>query len=224
MNSNKTTVATPNYSEIITPENVQALGERIALRSLKTCYQQSGQPFIYSLYNGLIQDIHTLKNNLLVPLSDGYDIAQTAIAFLCENMRKPLNDSIENGKTDKKGNPVTILRECFKAVNNYIMGERAHDYKRIYVEDLDANGNSLYYEVPEFWDMPTATDFNMVDEIIIALKLSVNEKKFLSYRLRGESLDTITRIMGISRDAINMYRKRIKIKAKNVPALAKYLN
>lgn len=224
MNSNNKTAATPNYSEIITPENVQALGERIAVKGIKVYYKEIGEPFIYALYTGLIHDIQILKNNLPDPLSDGYDIAQIATAFLCEHMGEALSDRIEGGGTDKKGKPITILRECFRTISRYIDGQRVRNHRYLYVEDLDADGESLYYEVPEFWDMPTFTDFDVVDEIITALKLSVNEKQFLSYRLRGESLNTITRKMGISRDAINMYRKRIKNKAKNVPALAKYLN
>ena len=90
---------------IITAENVQTIGERIAIRALKTCYQKGGQPFIYSLYCGLVADI-TENKKTGAPLSDGYDIAQTACAYLCEYIGKGLHDKTADGQTDKDGNPV----------------------------------------------------------------------------------------------------------------------
>ena len=69
--------ATASPAEIITAENVQTIGECIAIKALKTCYQKGGQPFVYSLYCGLIADI-TENKKTGAPLSDGYDIAQTA--------------------------------------------------------------------------------------------------------------------------------------------------
>lgn len=204
-----------NTAEKITAENVQRLSECIAVRALKTCYQKGGQPFIYSLYCGLVADI-TENKKTGAPLSDGYDIAQTASAFLCEHIGKTLQDTTTDGQTDKDGKPVTILRACFRAVNRYIMGERQHDYKRVYVDEIDENGNTLYYEIPESWDMPTAADYKTVTAKIAEMGLSMNEKKFLTYRLRGYSLEKIAPIMGVKRDTLNAYRKRIKAKADKI--------
>ena len=77
-------------AEIITADNVQTMSERIAVRALKTCYQKGGQPFIYALYCGLVADI-TENKKTGAPLSDGYDIAQTACAYLCEYIGKGLH-------------------------------------------------------------------------------------------------------------------------------------
>lgn len=220
-NTHTTTPATlapvqVNNAEIITADNVQTMGERIAVRALKTCYQKGGQPFIYTLYCGLIADI-TENKKTGAPLSDGYDIAQTACLFLCAYMGKTLQDKTADGQTDKDGNPVTILRACFRAVNHYIMGERQREYKRAYVDEIDEKtGATLYYEIPEFYDIPTATDYKRVNELITALKLSQNEKRFLSYRLRGYSLDVIAQKMGIARGNVNTYRQRIKAKADKI--------
>ena len=203
-------------AEIITADNVQTMGERIAVRALKTCYQKGGQPFIYSLYCGIVADI-TENKKTGAPLSDGYDIAQTASAFLCEHIGKTLQDKTTDGQTDKDGQPVTILRACFRAVNHYIMGERQREYKRAYVDEIDEKtGATLYYEIPEFYDIPTATDYKRVNELITALKLSQNEKRFLSYRLRGYSLDVIAQKMGIARGNVNTYRQRIKAKVDKI--------
>ena len=206
--------ATP-AAEIITAENVQTMGECIAIKALKTYYQKSGQPFIYSLYCGLVADI-TENKKTGAPLSDGYDIAQTASAFLCEHIGKTLQDTTTDGQTDKNGKPVTILRACFRAVNRYIKGERQYEYKRLYVDEIDENGNTLIYEIPEFWDMPTVADYKTVTAKIAEMGLSMNEKKFLTYRLRGYSLEKIAPIMGVKRDTLNAYRKRIKAKADKI--------
>ena len=219
-NTHTTTPATlapvqVNNAEIITADNVQSLGERIAVRALKTCYQKGGQPFIYTLYCGLIADI-TENKKTGAPLSDGYDIAQTACAYLCEYIGKTLQDTTTDGQTDKDGQPVSILRACFRAVNRYIMGEQQREYKRAYIDDLDENGNALIYEIPAFWDMPTATDYKTVTAKIAEMGLSMNEKKFLTYRLRGYSLEKIAPIMGVKRDTLNVYRKRLKDKAQKI--------
>lgn len=219
-NTHTTTPATlapvqVNNAEIITADNVQSLGERIAVRALKTCYQKGGQPFIYTLYCGLIADI-TENKKTGAPLSDGYDIAQTACAYLCEYIGKGLHDKTTDGQTDKDGQPVSILRACFRAVNRYIMGEQQREYKRAYIDDLDENGNALIYEIPAFWDMPTATDYKTVTAKIAEMGLSMNEKKFLTYRLRGYSLEKIAPIMGVKRDTLNVYRKRLKDKAQKI--------
>ena len=206
---------TASPAKIITAENVQSLGERIAIRALKTYYQKSGEPFIYSLYCGIIADI-TENKKTCAPLSDGYDIAQTASAFLCEYIGKALQDTTTDGQSDKDGNPVTIFRACFRAVNRYIKGERQHNFKRLYVDDIDKNGETLYYEIPYGWDIPTATDYKTVTAKIAEMGLSMNEKKFLTYRLRGYSLEKIAPIMGVKRDTLNVYRKRLKDKAQKI--------
>ena len=200
-----------NTAEIITAENVQTMGECIAVRALKTCYQKGGQPFIYSLYCGLVADI-TENKKTGAPLSDGYDIAQTASAFLCEHIGKTLQDTTTDGQTDKDGNPVTILRACFRAVNRYIKGERQHEYRRLYVDEIDENGNALYYEIPEFWDMPTAADFKQVTAIIKALNLTSRQAQILRYRLSGKSIHQIADILKIHRKTLQEHMQALQRK------------
>lgn len=202
-------------AEKITAENVQSLGERFAIKALKTYYQKSGMPFVYSLYCGLIADI-TENKKTGAPLSDGYDVAQTACAVLCAYIGKRLDDTSADGQTDKNGNPITIKTAVFRAVSKYVNGERQREYKRAYIDDLDENGNALIYEIPAFWDMPTATDYKTVTAKIAEMGLSMNEKKFLTYRLRGYSLEKIAPIMGVKRDTLNAYRKRLKDKAQKI--------
>lgn len=205
--------ATP--AEIITADNVQTMGERIAVRALKTCYQKGGQPFIYSLYCGIVADI-TENKKTGAPLSDGYDIAQTASAFLCDYIGKTLQDTTTDGQTDKDGQPVSILRACFRAVNRYIMGERQHDFKRVYVDDIDENGATLYYEIPAEWDIPTATDYKRVADLIGQLDLPQRQKQVLRYRLRGLSVNATAQKMGVTKQAAQNLLRKVQAKAKAI--------
>ena len=205
--------ATP--AEIITADNVQTMGERIAVRALKTCYQKGGQPFIYSLYCGIVADI-TENKKTGAPLSDGYDIAQTACAYLCEYIGKGLHDKTTDGQTDKDGQPVSILRACFRAVNRYIMGERQHDFNRVYVDDIDENGATLYYEIPAEWDTPTATDYKRVADLIGQLDLPQRQKQVLRYRLRGLSVNATAQKMGVTRQAVQNLLRKVQAKAKAI--------
>lgn len=200
---------------VITAENVQTIGERIAIRALKTCYQKGGQPFIYSLYCGIVADI-TENKKTGAPLSDGYDIAQTASAFLCDYIGKTLQDTTTDGQTDKDGQPVSILRACFRAVNRYIMGERQHDFKRVYVDDIDENGATLYYEIPEFYDIPTATDYKRVADLIGQLDLPQRQKQVLRYRLRGLSVNATAQKMGVTKQAAQNLLRKVQAKAKAI--------
>lgn len=204
-------VDTANPAEIITADNVQTMGERIAVRALKTCYQKGGQPFIYTLYCGLIADI-TENKKTGAPLSDGYDIAQTASAFLCDYIGKTLQDTTTDGQTDKDGQPVSILRACFRAVNRYIMGERQHDYKRVYVDEIDENGATLYYEIPAEWDTPTATDYKHITAVIKALNLTSRQAQILRYRLSGKSIHQIADILKIHRKTLQEHMQALQRK------------
>ncbi len=186
---------TTSPAEIITADNVQTMGGRIAATALKAY----SEPEIVTVKTG-------------APLSDGYDIAQTACAFLCAYMGKTLQDVTTDGQTDKDGNPVTILRACFRAVNRYIMGERQHEYKRLYVDEIDEKGNALYYEIPEFWDIPTATDYKTVTAKIKALNLTARQAQILRYRLRGFSVHQIADKMSIHRKTLQEHIKAIQRK------------
>ena len=202
---------TENGATVITADNVKTIGERIAIKALKTVYAKSGHDFILRLYNGLIADINDKTQKTL---SDGYDVASVAQLYLLAYMGKSLQDT--TNEKDKDGNPATVLRCCFRAVNRYIMGERQKVYKCVYVDDYNENGERLYYEIPQEWDIDGATDYKTITAIITALKLSVNEKRFLTYRLRGYSLDVIAQKMGVARGNVNTYRQRIKAKADKI--------
>ncbi len=69
---------------VISTENVQKMGEIIALTCIKTVIVRSGKDLLY-LYKGLLKDINRSKEDYS-PFSNAYDIAQEAMLFLCQHI------------------------------------------------------------------------------------------------------------------------------------------
>ena len=243
-----TNESTKRKPVLITGENVQTLAEIVAVKALKTNlssgkgktadeYQKhidnggkvatgGNFNFLWKLYSGLVKDIAERQT-----LSDGYDIVQEIAVFLCGYIGKYITDNADNGEKDKDGNPVDVWRMAFRIANRYIMGERQKVYKVAYVDEVDENGNRLYYEIPESWDLPTITDYKKVMEIINALNLTERQAQILRYRMKGIAVDndtrgkngqksqavkdspqTIARKMGISRQAVQKHLQAIQAK------------
>ena len=68
------------FAEIISAENVKLMGEMIALQALRT-HKKFDMKVADRLYIGLIKDLHHMGEIDYI-VSDGYDVAQTAICFL----------------------------------------------------------------------------------------------------------------------------------------------
>lgn len=69
---------------VISTENVQKMGEIIALTCIKTVIVRSGKDLLY-LYKGLLKDINRSKEDYS-PFSNAYDIAQKPMLFLCQHI------------------------------------------------------------------------------------------------------------------------------------------
>ena len=199
-------------NETITDATAQTMGERIAVRALKTTYQASGNPFILRLYCGLIVDILHNTKTATETITDGYDIAQNAVLFLLSYRGQKLTDGANNGEKDKDGNGITILRACFRIVGRYIDGERQKEYKRAYIEDE----NGLVYEIPFKWDLPTIADYKAVKRVIERLKLSQMEKRIFAMRMQGKSNTETANALSITENAVKVYRNRIRAKVAKV--------
>lgn len=76
---------------VIAADNIKKIGELIALLTIRTVMCRSGKD-LYRLYDGPINDCNK-SNDSLDKYSDGYDIAQTAMLFLCEHIGKRLGDN-----------------------------------------------------------------------------------------------------------------------------------
>ena len=106
---------------IITQENVQIIGEKIAVCAIKHA-QRFAYGTLNSLYNGLIRDI-SYNLTLEQHFSDGYDIAQEAICYLCNFFGHKLGEiCIPN--IHKKLD--SIRMGCFKHLYNYLRKQKKH--------------------------------------------------------------------------------------------------
>ena len=99
---------------VISAENIQKMGEVIALTCIKTVIVRSGKDLHY-LYKGLLRDINRSKEDYS-PFSNAYDIAQEAMLFLCQHIGKKLGDNY----TTKYGKVVTIKSACYRCADNYL--------------------------------------------------------------------------------------------------------
>lgn len=90
------------FAEPISDENVKLMGEMIALQALRTV-KKFDMKVADRLYIGLIKDLHHMGEIDYI-VSDGYDIAQTAICFLYQFVGHTANEIY--GK-DKRGKEIT---------------------------------------------------------------------------------------------------------------------
>ena len=102
----------------ITADTVKGYWENIALHTLKQLMAYRYKEIVH-LYYGLVRDIKS-KGNITHTITEGYDVAQTAICFLCEYIGKKLCDKV----IGKYGKPVTIIHACISEVGSYIYRRR----------------------------------------------------------------------------------------------------
>lgn len=76
---------------VISAENVQKMGEVVALTCIKTVIVRSGKDLHY-LYKGLLRDMNRSKDDYS-PFLNAYDIAQEIILFLCQHIGEKLGDN-----------------------------------------------------------------------------------------------------------------------------------
>ncbi len=99
---------------VISAENIQKMGEIIALTCIKTVIVRSGKDLHY-LYKGLLRDMNRSKDDYS-PFSNAYDIAQESMLFLCQHIGEKLGDNY----TTKYGKVVTIKSACYRCADNYL--------------------------------------------------------------------------------------------------------
>ena len=90
------------FVEPISNENVKLMGEMIALQALRTV-KKFDMKVADRLYIGLIKDLHHMGEIDYI-VSDGYDVAQTAICFLYQFVGRTVHEIY--GK-DRKGKEIS---------------------------------------------------------------------------------------------------------------------
>ena len=190
------------FSEVISPENVKLMGEMIALQALRTLKKYDRQ-VADRYYIGLIKDLHHMGERNYI-ISDGYDIAQNAICFLCQFMGRKVSDIY--GK-DKKGIDITIKLACYRELDRELMRYRKNAQK---TEEIDFTDYKALPMDPVNRFEHEQTDYGKYDELIEVLKLSELELAILNCYMNGMVQSQVCAELGIGRGTI--YHRKASIR------------
>ena len=186
---------------VISAENIQKMGEVIALTCIKTVIVRASKDLNH-LYVRLIDDINHSKNSTR-PFSDAYDIAQEAMLFLCEHIGKKLGD----GYTTKYGKTITIRSACFRHTDRYL--DKQYTRPITNTVSLDERITS---EPVETLDDEQKNDYTVVDGLIAKMKLTAAEYETLCAYMAGLTYLEVTRLLNVNRTTI--WRRRMSLQRK----------
>jgi DNA-directed RNA polymerase specialized sigma subunit len=186
-------------SETISFENVQQMGEMITLKTLRGRYAYARQTLEW-LYVGFVKDLNRSNDSHHV-FSDAYDLAQTAICFLCEFVGKSLNDVY----MIKNGQEITIKRAT------YLLVGRTIDRMRRYMSrsrDINDYTEELSVEIDHYKEK----DYTEVDNKIELLNLKPRDRAVLDCYMAGMTCNEIAEFLDI--DRITVWRRRTRAQVK----------
>lgn len=191
---------------VITENNVQRMGEVIALCAIKTVIIRGGKD-LYNLYKGLLHDVNRSENDMS-RYSDGYDIAQEAMLFLCQHMGKKLDDIYYT----KKGRKITIKQACFSVADRYL----AKNYVAPMLNTTSLN-EQIKTEPETILDDEQKNDYTAFDGLVAKMKLTAVEYETLSILMAGFTMLQIGRILNVNRTTI--WRRQNSIRKKYMATL-----
>ena len=186
-------------SEIISFENVQQMGEMIALKTLRGRYAYARQT-LELLYVGFVKDLNRSNDSHHV-FSDAYDLAQTAICFLCEFVGKSLDDIY----MIKNGNPITIKKATYLLVGRTIDRIRRHMSRS---RDINDYTEELSVKIDHYEEK----DYTEVDNKIELLNLKPRDRAVLDCYMAGMTCNEIAEFLDI--DRITVWRRRTRAQVK----------
>ena len=169
---------------VITADNIKKIGELIALLTIRTVMCRSGKD-LYRLYDGLIKDCNK-SNDSLDEYSDGYDIAQTAMLFLCKHIGKRLGDSY----TTAHGNIISIKQACFRFTDRYLDKQFTR-----HLAHTTAISDSIASSHITFIDDESTNDYTAVDALIKRMNLTQGEYDVLCAFFNGQTVDIAQAIL-----------------------------
>lgn len=190
---------------VISTENIQKMGEVIALTCIKTVIVRSGKDLHY-LYKGLLRDINRSKDDYS-PFSNAYDIAQEAMLFLCQHIGEKLGDDC----TTKYGKVVTIKSACYRCADNYLQKQ----YTR-YMANTISLDERITSESETTLDDEQKNDYTVVDGLISKMKLTAAEYDTLCAYMAGLTYLEATRLLNVNRTTI--WRRQNSIRKKYMQA------
>lgn len=199
---------------VISAENVQKMGEVIALTCIKTVIVRSGKDLHY-LYKGLLRDMNRSKDDYS-PFSNAYDIAQEAMLFLCQHIGEKLGDDY----TTKYGKVVTIKSACYRCADNYLQKQ----YTRYMATTISLDERIaaepetiLDDEQKNDYDDEQKNDYTVVDGLISKMKLTAVEYETLCAYMAGLTYLEVTRLLNVNRTTI--WRRKMSLQRKYALAI-----
>ena len=191
---------------VISAENVQRMGEVIALCADKTVIVCGGKD-LHNLYKGLLRDINR-ANDDMSSYSDGYEIAQEAMLFLCQQMGKRLDDAYHT----KTGRKITIKQACFSVADRYF----AKNFVSPMLNTISLN-EQIKTEPETILDEEQRNDYTAFDGLISKMHLTTVEHETLSIIMAGFTILQIGKILNVNRTTI--WRRQNSIRKKYMATL-----
>ena len=190
-------------SETISFENIQQIGELITLKCLRGYCAYSRRNF-EKLYTGYVRDLNR-RNNPTHTFSDAYDLAQTAICFLCDFIGKELTDVyiVKNGKA------ITIKQATYTLVSRHADRMRRHNKRAC---DIDYFAEELSVDIDHYQDK----DYTEVDNKIELLNLKPRDRLVLDCYMGGMTCNEIAEFLSIDRVTVWRRRQRAQVKYKSL--------
>ena len=208
MKSNKITKV--NEDVVITVDNIKEVGEKIALWGLKVKNNLNDRR-LDNLFYGLIKDVYELLGSKET-YSDGYDIAQEVILFLCNHISKRLGDL----ELDLKGKLVSIKTLAMRIVFTYLDKILNNENRnKPYRASLKYETIDLGYKEKE--------DYSRVDKVLEKLNLSEGEQQVLDIYMSGYGTYEMCRFYNMKVNTLYTRRRNIRKRFNNL-GLMTYLN
>lgn len=176
---------------VISTENVQRMGEVIALCCTKTVIARSGKD-LHKLYADLLHDMNRSKDDYS-PFSSAYDLAQEAMLFLCQHMGKRLDDVY----VTKTGRKITIKQACFRYTDRYL--DKHYTRHMANTVSLDEKLATKLETIPTD---EQKNDYTAFDELISKMHLTAVEYETLSILMTGFTMLQIGKILNVNRTTI----------------------
>ena len=195
---------------VITIDNIKELGEKIALWGLKVKNNLTDKR-LDNLFYGLIKDVYEPLGDKET-YSDGYDIAQEVILFLCNHIGKRLGDL----ELDLKGKLVSIKTLAMRIVFTYLdkILNRENRNKPFLT--------SLKYETVDL-GYKEKDDYTKVDFVLEKLNLSEGEQQVLDIYMSGYGTYEMCRFYNMKVNTLYTRRRNIRKRFNNL-GLMVYLN
>ena len=137
-------------------------------------------------------------------LSDGYDVAQTALCFLYQFIGKKVSDIYGN---DRRGKEIIIKLACYWKVDGELMRYRR---KMENISYIDFNSYKALPMDPVNCFEKEQTDYNKYNTLVEALCLTELELAILNCYMNGMRQSEVCAELGIGRDAIHHRKASIQ--------------